>query len=139
MGTQIEILPFINLVHTKNRGAAFGMFHNTGASFRLLFFGAVTIVCLYTLIHWLGTIDERKRFQRFCFSLILGGAFGNLLDRICFGEVTDFVDAYYNGYHFYVFNIADSAITVGVTLLIAQSIPWTRLKNFRFSKRAKAS
>ncbi len=118
MGERIEVTSFLNFIHTKNRGAAFGMFNQSGDLFRLFFFGAVTIVCLYMLFYWLGTIPLTEKLQRLNLSLILGGAFGNVIDRVLYGQVTDFIDAYYGSYHFYTFNIADSGISVGVTLLI---------------------
>ena len=134
IGEKIEVLPFLDLIHTKNRGAAFGMFHQSGALFRLFFFGAVTVICLYMLIYWLGTTPLAEKAHRFCLSLILGGAFGNLFDRVAFGEVTDFVDVYWKQYHFYTFNIADSGISVGVTLLILLMLPWPGVQN----KKAKS-
>lgn len=130
LGSNIPVFsPFLNLVHTKNRGAAFGIFHETDASFRAVFFGLVTLICVYLLLNWLSTARDDERSHRFCFSLILGGALGNLLDRVCFGQVTDFVDVYFQnwGYHFAAFNIADSGISVGVTLLFVMLIPWGRL------------
>lgn len=127
MGTRIEVIPLMNFIHTKNRGAAFGMFNQAGGLFRFFFFGAVTVICLYYLIYLLGSTLVSERLHRFCYALILGGAFGNLLDRVAYGEVTDFVDVYYGHYHFYTFNIADSAISVGVTLLIASWISWKKI------------
>lgn len=118
MGDRVQLFPTINLIHTTNRGAAFGMFHHSGAIFRLFFFGAVTVICLYMLLYWLGTTPQSEKLQRFCLALILGGAFGNLFDRMAYGEVTDFIDFYIGNYHWYTFNIADSAISVGVTLLL---------------------
>jgi signal peptidase II len=120
VGHRIPLLdPYLNLVHTKNKGAAFGIFHETTPIFRILFFGAVTLVCVYLLLNWLSTATQQEKLSRFSLSLILGGAFGNLLDRVVFGQVTDFVDCYFSwwDYHFAAFNVADSAISVGVALI----------------------
>lgn len=138
LGASIPIIPpYLNLVHTKNRGAAFGIFHDASPTFRLVFFGAVTLICVYLLLNWLSTADNKDKWNRFSLSLILGGAFGNLLDRSLFGQVTDFVDCYFPwwDYHFAAFNIADSGISVGVTLIFIHLIPWKRLTSIRGQKK----
>lgn len=129
LGQHIDLLPFFDLVHTKNRGAAFGMFHEASAIFRLVFFALVTIVCLAILIRWLGTTNASERLLRFSLALILGGAFGNVFDRTVYGEVTDFVHVFWHQHHFPAFNIADSAITTGTTLLILQMLLLRRNKS----------
>ena len=134
MGRHIEVIPGVfDLVHTKNRGAAFGMFHDASPTFRLIFFGLVTIACLTLLFYWLATTPLSDKYHRFCLSLILGGAFGNLLDRTLFGQVTDFADFYYEDYHWPAFNIADSGITVGVTLIFLKLMILT----FKTKKKKK--
>lgn len=122
-GGKIEVCPFLNIIHTTNTGAAFGIFHQTSGWFRLIFFGVVTIVCLYLLIYWLGTTPVKDRLQRFSLALILGGALGNVVDRVLYGHVTDFIDVYYGNYHWPAFNIADSGITVGVVLIFVKLLP----------------
>lgn len=117
LGRSIPVLPFFEIVHVKNKGAAFGIFHDSSPAFRLLFFGAVTIVCLILLTYWLGTTPVFEKLQRLGLSLILGGALGNLKDRAIFGEVTDFVHVFYKSYSWPAFNIADSAISVGVAII----------------------
>ncbi len=136
MGDRVQVMPYFDLVHTKNRGAAFGMFHESTGLFRLFFFGGVTILCLYLLLRWLSETPLGDKFSRFLLSLILGGALGNLLDRIVFGEVTDFVDWYYGSYHWPAFNIADSAITVGATWFVLQILPWDAIAKKLKLKRA---
>jgi len=121
--TRIEVLPFFQIVHTKNKGAAFGMFSDSSPIFRLIFFGAVSIACLYLLLYWLGTTPLKEFWQRFSLSLILGGGLGILLDRACFGQVTDFLDVYLNDYHWPAFNIADMAISSGVAILFLHFLP----------------
>lgn len=122
MGSRIPITSWFNLVHTKNRGAAFGMFHDSSDLFRMIFFGAVTIGCLYLLLLWISDFGLDQKLQRFLLSLIFGGAVGNVIDRVIYGEVTDFIDWYYGTYHWPAFNIADSAISVGAVWFVLLSI-----------------
>lgn len=123
LGERIPLLPVLDLVHIKNRGAAFGIFHDASPWFRLIFFGVVTIVCVYLLVYWLGTTPKEDRWQRFALALILGGALGNLKDRVFFGQVTDFVRVYYQDWSWPAFNVADSAISVGVVIIILRLLP----------------
>lgn len=117
-GSSIPIMPGFELVHITNRGAAFGIFHDASPVFRILFFGTVTVVCIWLLISWLGTTPPTQKLQRWGLLLILGGALGNVKDRVIFGEVTDFIHVYYKSYSWPAFNIADSAICVGVGLIL---------------------
>jgi signal peptidase II len=131
IGEGFSVLPFFEITHIKNKGAAFGIFHNSSPMFRIVFFGIVTLVCLYLLIYWLGTTSLSDRWQRIGLSLILGGALGNLKDRIVFGEVTDFLYIRYGEFYWPAFNIADAAISTGVAMILIQMIPWRRSKPFR--------
>lgn len=117
VGGSVYVTSFFNLVHTKNRGAAFGLFHQADDWFRLIFFGLVTIVCLILIVYWLGSTPKNLKLQSWGLRFILGGALGNLFDRVVYGMVTDFLDFHYSGFHFWAFNVADSAITVGVVLM----------------------
>ncbi len=115
----IPVVPgFFNLTYIRNPGAAFGLLASSGSTFRLIFFG-VTSLCALVL---LGTIFYRLRQDdwvgQVSIAAILGGAVGNLLDRLRFGEVIDFLDFYLRGYHWPAFNVADAAISVGVVFLI---------------------
>ncbi len=125
-GEVIRLFPGLNLIHTKNRGAAFGIFNSSTPSLRLVFFGIVTLICLYLVVYWLGTTPQKNKIQRWSLALILGGAIGNLIDRVMNGQVTDFIDVYFGTYHWYTFNIADSAISVGVTFIILSLIGWIK-------------
>lgn len=114
----IIIIPgFLNLVHIKNRGIAFGIFnspHSSTSPF-LIAISAIAVGFILYLIH------SEKRFGKlYCMSLgmILGGAIGNLIDRIFFGEVTDFIDVYIGKYHWPAFNVADMAISIGGMFLL---------------------
>jgi len=109
----VIIIPgFLNLVHIKNRGIAFGIFNSQAgtSSIGLIIISIVAVIFIGYLI-----FSEKKRGRFYCISLgmILGGAIGNLIDRIIFGEVTDFIDVYIKEYHWPAFNFADMAISVG--------------------------
>lgn len=117
-----ESIPVIqnvfSLTYIRNPGAAFGLLASSSQGFRLIFFGLTSVVALILL----GTILFRLRdgdwLGQFSVAAILGGAIGNLLDRIRFGEVIDFLDFSIKGYHWPAFNLADAAISVGVVFLI---------------------
>jgi signal peptidase II len=115
----IPIIPeFFSLTYIRNPGAAFGLLAASSHGFRLVFFGFTSLFALGLL----GMIFFRLRHDDWIGQLsiagILGGAVGNLLDRVRFGEVIDFLDFYVNGYHWPAFNVADAAISVGVFFLI---------------------
>jgi signal peptidase II len=109
---------FFSLTYIRNPGAAFGLLASSSQTFRLIFFGLTSVFALGLL----GMIFFRLRQDDWIGQLsiagILGGAIGNLLDRVRFGEVIDFLDFYVNGYHWPAFNVADAAISVGVFFLI---------------------
>jgi signal peptidase II len=113
----IPVIPgFFNLTHVRNPGAAFSLFSTAPASFRIIFFVTVTLVALVIIAVLIRKTHERLLLV--AFSLIAGGAIGNnLIDRVRYGEVVDFVQWYYGSYYWPSFNIADSAITMAVALL----------------------
>ena len=121
-GDGLPITAFFNLVHARNSGAAFSFLAGAGGWQRFFFMGVALVASL--LILYLLRKHAAERGFCFALSMILGGALGNLIDRVRFGYVIDFLDFYYAGYHFAAFNIADSAITLGAALLI-----WDSLKN----------
>lgn len=108
---------FFNIVYIKNPGAAFGLFREWGL-LRDVFLIIITLLALTIIVYLYRKTSER--LLRFSFSLIAGGAIGNLIDRIRFGEVIDFLDFHIGNYHWPAFNIADSAITVGVFIAVVQ-------------------
>lgn len=112
----IEIVPgFFNLTHVRNKGAAFSILSTLPDLWRSGFFITVTLVAVAVI-----TVLIRKTRERLlvvAFSLILAGAIGNVIDRIRYGEVIDFIQWYVKSYYWPSFNIADSAISIGVTLL----------------------
>ena len=116
----IPVIPnLFSITYIRNPGAAFGILASSSNGFRLLFFGFASLFALVLL----GTIFFRLRHDDWVGQLsiagIFGGAIGNLLDRVRFGEVIDFLDFYIDAYHWPAFNVADAAISVGVCFLIA--------------------
>ena len=119
LNDSIEIVPgFLNLVHVRNTGAAFGFLNAIDLGYKQLLMTAVALVALLAIGLYAWRVGSRERLARTGLALILGGAVGNLIDRASAGYVVDFVDAYWRSYHFWAFNVADSAITVGACLLI---------------------
>jgi len=119
-GESLPLTSFFNLVHARNSGAAFSFLAGAGGWQRFFFIG-IAFVASFLIVHLLRKHAQERGFC-FALSLILGGALGNLIDRVRFGYVIDFLDFYYAGYHFPAFNVADSAITVGAALLIWDSL-----------------
>lgn len=105
----IRVLPFFNIVYVENIGSAFGMFKGLGNIFFIIV-AALAIVFVTILI-------IKDKDNRLSFSLILGGAAGNLTDRVIYGYVIDFIDIHVGRFHWPAFNIADSALVVGIALL----------------------
>jgi len=116
--TIIVIPGFFHLTYIRNPGAAFGLLANQGNGFRFVFFGLTTLVALALLGTLLYKTPADQWIMPLAISLVLGGALGNMVDRIRFGEVVDFLDFFVNGFHWPAFNLADSAITIGVTILL---------------------
>jgi signal peptidase II len=112
----IPVIPgFFNITQVRNKGAAFSLFAGAPEAFRSLFFTTVTIVAIVVIVLLIRKTNERLLMV--AFSLIAGGAVGNLIDRVRYGEVVDFIQWYVKSYYWPSFNVADSAITVGVCLL----------------------
>jgi signal peptidase II len=108
---------FFSIVHVRNPGAAFGFLASASPLFRSLFFLAVTIAAILLILHYLRQTGIKELSLVFALALILAGAVGNLIDRVRFGEVVDFLDVYIGTHHWPAFNVADSAITTGACLL----------------------
>ncbi len=115
---KIVIPGFFNLVYVTNTGAAFGFLAGEQAMWRQVFFVTVAIVALLIMIFAYRHVKNQGRLFVFSIALIAGGAVGNLIDRLRFGAVVDFLDFYVSRYHWPAFNVADSAITVGVGLFL---------------------
>lgn len=115
----IPIIPdFFNLTYIRNPGAAFGLLSSSSQGFRLVFFGLTSLFALGLLGMIFFRLHPDDWAGQLSIAGILGGAIGNLLDRLRFGEVIDFLDFYINGYHWPAFNVADAAISVGVFFLV---------------------
>lgn len=113
-----SVIPgFLNLTHVQNRGVAFGLFNALG-SIGPPVLVAAGLVALVVVVVYFKQTASKDRLLLWALTLILGGALGNLLDRIATGSVTDFVDVYYGSYHWHTFNVADSAISVGIGLML---------------------
>ena len=115
----VTVIPgFFDLTHVRNTGAAFGMLDNTNFAYKPALMVVVAFIALGAVASYALTLPATQRIARFGLALILGGAVGNLIDRAVMGYVVDFVDVYWRGAHFWAFNVADSAITVGVVLML---------------------
>ena len=109
---------FFNLVRSENPGVAFGIFSENSTHYRTLILIVTSIVAVLILAWMLWRIDRQDRLTATGLSLIFGGAIGNVYDRVHAGTVTDFLDFYAGSYHWYTFNLADTAICIGAGLLI---------------------
>jgi signal peptidase II len=106
---------FFHLTYVRNKGAAFGILADNAV--RIPFFITVSIIAMIGILWYVRRIRDDQKLTLFSLSLIFSGAFGNLVDRIRLGEVIDFLDVFWQRHHWPAFNVADSAITVGVVLL----------------------
>ncbi len=120
--TKTIVPGFFNIVRSENPGVAFGIFSESTSPSRTLLLIATSIAAVLTLAWMLWRIDRQDRLTATGLSLIFGGAIGNVYDRIRFGTVTDFLDFYHGSYHWYTFNLADSAICVGAGLLLVSML-----------------
>jgi signal peptidase II len=112
----ITVIPgFFNITHVRNKGAAFSLFSGAPGAFRSVFFTSVSLVAIAVIAMFIK--KTRERLLIVSFSLIAGGALGNLIDRVRYGEVVDFIQWYVKSWYWPSFNVADSAISIGVTLL----------------------
>jgi len=116
---QQNIIPgLFDLVYVTNTGAAFGFLAGSKSLLRQVFFVGVGMVALVVIVYAYGHLKKQGKIFTYSLGLIGGGAVGNLIDRLRFGSVVDFLDFYLGSYHFPAFNAADSAITVGVGLFM---------------------
>ncbi|MFI3184388.1 MAG: signal peptidase II [Methylococcaceae bacterium] len=116
----IAIMPFFKLTYVHNTGAAFSFLSEAGGWQRWFFAGLAMMMSIVIAI-WLTRLKKHETLLAVALSLVLGGAVGNLIDRLAYGYVIDFLDVYYESWHWPAFNIADSAITLGVILMLAES------------------
>lgn len=116
----VAVLPGFNLTLMFNTGAAFSLLGDAGGWQRWLFTG-LAVVASVVLVLWLRRLQAGQALLAVALALILGGAVGNLIDRVVFGHVIDFLDLYWRHHHWPAFNVADSAITVGAVLFLLDS------------------
>ena len=113
----IAILPMVNFTLVTNAGAAFGLLSDA-SGWQRWFFIVFAVIIGGILLYWIWWANPFQQCYAAALAMVLGGAIGNLIDRIHLGYVIDFIDVYYKSTHWPVFNIADSAITLGVVLLL---------------------
>lgn len=109
---------FFSLTHIRNSGVAFGLFASQQSEYKALMFIAISTIAIIAILVIFHQTPKEKKMVQTGLILIFSGAIGNLIDRILHGEVIDFVDFFINRHHFPAFNIADSCITVGVTMMV---------------------
>ena len=113
---------FLGFTHVQNTGAAFGLLNAAEFPFKAALLALVATLALVGIAAYAARLSIHQRVARLGLGLILGGAAGNLVDRLAVGYVVDFVDVYWRGYHFWAFNVADSAITIGVSLMLVDML-----------------
>jgi signal peptidase II len=120
-----EDLPLVSgllsLQHVRNSGAVFGFLSGTSVPGKPYVFALMSALALAALTYYARTIPRHERLPRFALSLVIGGAIGNLIDRVRFGYVVDFVKMYWDGHVWPNYNVADSAISIGLVLLVVDS------------------
>ena len=115
----VTIIPgFLDITHALNSGAAFGILNGADFPFKTVIIAVIATAALVGVGVYAASLSHHQLVARIGLALIIGGAGGNLIDRVLTGSVVDFVDVYWRTHHFWAFNVADSAISVGVTMLI---------------------
>jgi len=117
----IPVFPGFNITYVHNFGAAFSFLSDQGG-WQRWFFALLAASISIGIFVWIKRLKDKEILSAISLSLILGGAIGNLIDRVLYGYVIDFLDVYYQQWHWPVFNIADSAITVGVVFMLYESV-----------------
>lgn len=120
---------FLNITYVRNPGAAFSFLADAPPVFRFVFFVTVTVLAIILVLTYIAKSKIEEPFMTFALSLILSGAVGNLIDRVRFGEVIDFIDVYIGTHHWPAFNVADSAISVGAVILLLEMFRGTKKRD----------
>ena len=123
-----EVTSWLNWTLAHNYGAAFSLLNDAGG-WQRWFFAVLAVVVTLFLVIWLFRLNRGEWRTGLALSLVIGGAVGNLIDRVTLGYVVDFIDVLYAGWHWPAFNVADSAISCGVALLIIDSVLLTLREN----------
>ena len=116
-GQRLQLLPFFDFTLVYNKGAAWSFLSNAGG-WQRWFFTAISSVVSIILIIWISRLESTQKCLLLALSCILGGAIGNLIDRVLLGKVVDFLLFYYDGSYFPAFNVADAAITIGAIFML---------------------
>jgi len=117
----IPLMPYFNLTYVRNTGAAFSFLSDAGGWQRWFFAGLALLMSIVIAV-WLSRLKQHETLMAAALALVLGGAVGNLIDRLAYGYVIDFLDVYVNSWHWPAFNIADSAIVLGVGIMLLESL-----------------
>ena len=112
----------VKLTYVQNRGAAFGILSDADLPYQSLLFAGVSLLALGAILAYAWKLPTDQGMPRLALALIMGGAVGNLLDRLRLGHVVDFVDVYWGEIHFWAFNVADAAISIGAVLVLLDMI-----------------
>lgn len=126
---RIEVLPFFNFLYVHNYGAAFS-FLSDQSGWQRWFFASIAFLVSGLLIHWMRKLPFEEKWNNIAYAMIIGGAIGNVFDRLVHGFVIDYLDFYWGSYHWPAFNLADATICVGAAMII--------LDGFRDSKKNAA-
>jgi signal peptidase II len=119
----VSVIPgVVDFTHIRNTGAAFGFLNGVDFPFKTVVIAIVATAALIGVAWYAAGLAHHQRLARVGLALIIGGAAGNLIDRVIAGSVVDFVDVYWHSYHFWAFNVADSAISFGVAIMILDMI-----------------
>lgn len=113
---------FFSITYVRNTGAAFSMFADMSESYRVPFFVGVALLAVVALLYFVHSTPSSQKVVLLACGFVLGGAVGNLIDRVAYGSVIDFLDVYYGDWHWPAFNVADSFISIGVGLLLLHSL-----------------
>lgn len=116
----ISVFPSFNLTYVHNTGAAFSFLSEAGG-WQRWFFAAIALIISIVLTIWLYRLKKHEALLAIALALVLGGGIGNLIDRLVYGYVIDFLDVYYLTWHWPAFNIADFVISIGVVLMLLES------------------
>ena len=117
----VAVMPLFNLTLVHNTGAAFSFLAQAGG-WQRWFFALIAVAVSTGILYWLRKLEPEKRWEAVGLSLVLGGAVGNLIDRVLYGYVVDFLDFYYGTAHYPAFNVADIAISAGAAVLIIDAL-----------------
>lgn len=132
----VAVMPMFNWTLMHNTGAAFSFLADAGG-WQRWFFAVIAVVVSVVIVLWIKRLEQHEKWQAIALALILGGALGNVIDRIWLGYVVDFIQVYYQQWYWPAFNIADSAIFIGVVMIIIDTIRESRAEKKSTEKQVK--